>query len=138
MISRSALSAIVSAAALVAGANNLAAQQLIAAGDPQPRILAAYGFQNAPRTVAFPRLVTVADSAGTLLASVELTKDNRTVPMTVNVIENNLVLQGATPEGVLTLVLDRINEGGNTALTSGTWTLGRNSGTLRPAGKGQR
>jgi hypothetical protein len=138
MISRSALSAFVSAAALVAGANTVNAQQLVAVANTQPRVLATYGFQNAPRDVAFPRLVTVADSAGTLLASVELTKDNRTVPMIVNVIENNLVLQGTTPDGVLTLVLDRINEGGNTALTTGTWTLGRNSGALRPAAKGQR
>jgi hypothetical protein len=138
MSSRFALSALVSAAALVAGANNLNAQQTAAAANVVPRLVASYAFQNAPRDVSFPRSVTVADSAGTLLASVALTRDNRVVPMTVNVIENNLVLQGATPEGILTLVLDRINEGGATTLTSGSWTLGRSSGALRPTGTAQR
>jgi hypothetical protein len=51
--------------------------------------------------------------------------------MDVTVIESNLVLQGQTPDGVLTLVLDRQNEGGAIKLASGTWTLGKASGQLR-------
>jgi hypothetical protein len=50
--------------------------------------------------------------------------------MLVTVIDNNLVLQGDTPDGLLTLVLDKQNEGGSTRLSSGTWTLGKAEGTL--------
>ena len=93
--------------------------------------MASYDFWNAPRDASFPRSVTVADSAGTIIAHVELAGEARSIPMTVTVIERNLVLQGQTADGVLTLVLDRQNEGGVTKLTSGTWTLGKAQGQLR-------
>ena len=51
--------------------------------------------------------------------------------MTVTVIESSLVLQGETPDGLLTLVLDGQNEGGAVKLDSGTWTLGRAQGRFR-------
>ena len=119
------------AAALALAAAPLAAQPSNAIPAGTARIVASYDFFNAPNSAAFPRSVTVADSAGTIIAHVELAGDSKSIPMTVTVIERNLVLQGETPDGVLTLVLDRQNEGGVTKLTSGTWTLGKAQGQLR-------
>ena len=119
------------AAVLAFAAAPLAAQQSNAIPSGTARVVASFDFWNAPRDGAFPRSVTVADSAGTIVAYVDLAGDSKSVPMTVTVIERNLVLQGQTAGGVLTLVLDRQNEGGVTKLTSGTWTLGKAQGTLR-------
>ncbi len=118
------------AAALTIAASPLAAQATSVLPTGPSRVVAAYDFWNGP-SAAFARSVTIADSAGTIIAKVELANERRSVPMTVTVIESNLVLQGDTPDGVLTLVLDRQNEGGKTTLDSGTWTLGRASGQLR-------
>lgn len=123
---------VTTAAALALIAAPLAAQQAKAIpASNTTRVVASYDFWNAPRDGAFPRSVTVTDSAGTIVARVELGKSQTSVPMTVTVIERNLVLQGETSEGLLTLVLDRQNEGGETKLTSGTWTLGKAQGQLR-------
>ncbi|MBC7842216.1 MAG: hypothetical protein H7099_07880 [Gemmatimonadaceae bacterium] len=125
-------SLVTSAAALALIAAPLAAQQTKAIPvSSATRIVASYDFWNAPRDAAFPRSVTVSDSAGTIVARVDLGNSEASVPMTVTVIERNLVLQGQTSEGLLTLVLDRQNEGGETKLTSGTWTLGKAQGQLR-------
>ena len=51
--------------------------------------------------------------------------------MTVAILESDLVLQGETPDGVLTMVLDRQNEGGSMRVASGRWMLGTAEGTLR-------
>ena len=119
------------AAVLAIAAAPLAAQQSNAIPTGAARVVASYDFWNAPRDASFPRSVTVADSAGTIIAHVELAGEASSIPMTVTVIERNLVLQGQTADGVLTLVLDRQNEGGVTKLTSGTWTLGKAQGQLR-------
>jgi hypothetical protein len=119
------------AAVLAFASAPLAAQQSNAIPTGAARVVASYDFWNAPRDAAFPRSVTVADSAGTIVAHIDLAGDSKSIPMTVTVIERNLVLQGQTADGVLTLVLDRQNEGGVTKLTSGTWTLGKAQGTLR-------
>jgi hypothetical protein len=118
-------------AVLALAAAPLSAQQVQAIAQGTTRIVASYDFWNAPQNAAFPRSVTVADSAGTIVARVELGAEQNSVPMTVTVIERNLVLQGQTPDGVLTLVLDRQNEGGETKLSTGTWTLGKAQGQLR-------
>ena len=98
------------AAVLAVAAAPLAAQSnAIPTG--AARVVASYDFWNAPRDASFPRSVTVADSAGTIIAHVDLAGEARSIPMTVTVIERNLVLQGQTADGVLTLVLDRQNEG---------------------------
>jgi hypothetical protein len=125
-------------AALALTAAPLAAQQARAIPtNSGARVVATYVFRDSPAELAFPTSVTVADSAGRILATVELAGNTRqTVSMDVTVIESNLILQGMTPEGVLTLVLDRQNEGGTTKLTSGTWTLGKYQGEIR--GLGQR
>lgn len=122
--------ATLAAAALTIASGPLVAQSTGALPMKPSRVVAAYDFFNGS-SAAFARSVTVADSAGTIIASVELANERTSIPMTVTVIENNLVLQGQTPDGVLTLVLDRQNEGGKTTLDSGTWTLGRTSGQLR-------
>ena len=120
-------------AALALSAAPLAAQQASAfPTSATPRVVATINFRNLPRDIGFPTSVTVADSAGAIRATVYMTGNAReTIPMEVTVIESNLVLQGMTPEGVLTLVLDRQNEGGNEKLTTGTWTLGQFHGHLR-------
>ncbi len=134
MRSRSAITTLASALTLtIAAANPLAAQRTSAMPAGAARVVAAYDFRNSPTDLAFPRSVTVSDSAGTLLARVDVAGENRSIPMTVTVIESTLVLQGETKEGVLTLVLDRQNEGGVTKLSSGTWTLGKYQGELRAA-----
>ena len=123
------------AASLTVAAAPLAAQQTsLVAGNPV-RIVASYDFRNAPRDAGFPHSLTVADSAGSILASVQIASQPRAIPMTVTVIEASLVLQGQTPGGVLTLVLDRQNEGGALTLASGTWTLGKLQGQLRASEK---
>ncbi len=118
------------AAASLTLAAPLAAQRTSAIPDGTSRVVATYDFRNSTASLAFPRSVTIADSAGAILARVDLAGTVRSVPMLVTVIDNNLVLQGDTPDGVLTLVLDKQNEGGATRLTSGTWTLGKAAGKL--------
>ncbi|HYW50894.1 MAG TPA: hypothetical protein VE861_09820 [Gemmatimonadaceae bacterium] len=125
------LHTIAAAALLTIAASPLAAQRTSAIAEGSARVVATYDFRNAPTTAAFPRSVTVADSAGVILARVTLPGVTRSVPMEVTVIESNLVLQGETPDGLLTLVLDRQNEGGEVKLDSGTWTLGKAQGRLR-------
>ncbi len=118
------------AAASLTLAAPLAAQRTSAIPAGAARVVATYDFRNAPANAAFPRSVTIADSAGAILARVDFAGTVRSVPMLVTVIDNNLVLQGETPDGVLTLVLDKQNEGGATRLTTGTWTLGKAEGKL--------
>ena len=131
MHSRPLLAAIASAVTLTIAASPLAAQQGPVAPERLARVVASYDLRNGPRELDFPQSVTVADSAGTILARVNVASSARSIPMTVTVIESDLVLQGLTPGGVLTLVLDRQNEGGETRLATGSWTLGRTQGLLR-------
>jgi hypothetical protein len=116
------------AAATTALLANPAAAQTAA---PRERVIASYDFSNNSRELSFPRSLTVADSAGKLLARVFMPGGAAAVDMAVTVIESNLVLQGQTRDGLLTLVLDRQNEGGEIRLASGSWTLGKTSGELR-------
>jgi hypothetical protein len=92
------------------------------------RTVAIYRF-NAARQPGMPAEVTVADSAGVLLASFRLPGANATQPMMVDVIDTGLVLQGETPAGVLTLVLfQKDAEVASTVV--GQWTLGTQQGEL--------
>ena len=131
MRSRPLFAAVVSAVTLSIAASPLAAQQALVAPELPARVVASYDLRNSLRELDFPRSVTVADSAGAILARVNVAGSARSIPMTVTVIESDLVLQGLTPGGVLTLVLDRQNEGGETRLATGSWTLGRTQGLLR-------
>ncbi len=128
------------AASTVAAVLTLVASPLLAQGAKTPdrlsRVLATYDFGNRPQSAALPRMVTVTDSAGTIIARADVDGERRPIPMIVYAMDTDLVLQGETSEGVLTLVLDRQNEGDNMKFTSGRWMLGRAEGQLR--GRGMR
>ena len=68
------------------------------------RTLAVYRFSNASVT-GMPSQVTVADSSGELVASFRRAGTANATPMLVDVLDNDITLHGATPSGVLTLVL---------------------------------
>ena len=136
-----ALTVITTAAALSLAARPIAAQQLsltskttiaLAASADGQRLVATYDFGNSPRDFAFPRRVSVVDSAGTLVAKASMLGDAREVPLTITIMESDLVLQGQTADGVLTLVLENQNEAGEArGGTTGRWILGSIRGTLR-------
>jgi len=98
--------------------------------DAAPRTVAAYRFTT-PRDAALPAQVTVADSAGALVASYRLPGDRTARPMVVTVLDTDLVLQGETPSGVLTLQLFRQNDAAATDAVGGRWWLGEQKGELR-------
>jgi hypothetical protein len=80
---------------------------------------------------AFPTDVTVADSAGQLVARYRLDGDRVARPMVVTVIDTSLVLQAETPSGqLLTILLDGQNAPSSGPVT-GRWWLGEASGALR-------
>jgi hypothetical protein len=131
MSSRTFATAIV-ATALVALVAPSASAQHAGPGSPRSaRVVATYEFGAGRSLQAFPLRVVVADSAGVLTASAVIPGETETLPMTVTPMESDLVLQGETPEGVLTLVLEQQNKGGSERLTSGRWILGSVEGSLR-------
>ena len=77
-----------------------------------------------------PATVTVADSAGTLVARYGATGTAGEQAMAVTVLETDLVLQAETPSGLLTLLLEKQNEASGSELT-GRWWLGAQAGALR-------
>lgn len=129
MTSRLILASAIAAAALAASAAPASAQQ--DRTDRTPRVIARYDFASAHRNLAFPSTITVADSAGQLVASAKVSGTLAPVPMLVHVIENDLVLEAATPEGILTVILDKQAEGGATKVSAGRWSLGKAEGQLR-------
>lgn len=122
--------AVAAAAASLTLAAPLAAQNTSAIPAGGARLVATYDFRKTPSELTFPRTVSIADSAGSIIARADYAGTVKSVPMLVTMIDNNLVLQGETPDGVLTLILDKLNEGGSTRFTSGTWTLGKAEGKL--------
>jgi hypothetical protein len=77
-----------------------------------------------------PATVTVADSAGTLVARYGASGAAGERAMAVTVLETDLVLQAETPSGLLTLLLEKQNETAGSELT-GRWWLGTQAGELR-------
>lgn len=126
-----ALAIAAAAAMLCAVVTPAAAQQARAATTPTTRPLATYAFNLARRPVGFPSRVVVSDSAGALVAHAHIRGETTAHPMTVTVIGADLVLQGWTPSGMLTLVLDGQNQGGEIQVARGRWTLDDEEGTLR-------
>jgi hypothetical protein len=116
-------------AALASFAVPLAAQQAAAPAQTQ-RIVATYDFKLGQRDAAFPRSVTLSDSAGTLVAHALNATTQRAVPLAVTIMQSDLILQGETTDGMLTMILNRANEGGSTYPAGGIWTLGDRHGTL--------
>ena len=123
--------------ALCAAAMSPAAAQHAAAPDhvrpvvaPLPRTVALYQF-GASRAVGMPTQVTVADSAGKLVATFRLPRGGAARPMTVGVVDTDIMLQGETPSGVLTLVLYQQNDPDAAGAVVGRWSLGDRQGELR-------
>jgi hypothetical protein len=96
----------------------------------QLRTLAVYRF-GASRLAGMPSQVTVADSAGELVATFRRPGAREAVPMVVDVLGTDITLQGATPSGVLTLVLYGQNDPDASDVLIGRWTLGDRQGALR-------
>lgn len=92
------------------------------------RTIAIYQFQ-ASRTWGMPNQVTLSDSLGKLFATFTLPGDRTEQPMMVDAAESDIVLQGRTPAGILTLVLLQPNPGTLTPLR-GHWYLGEREGEL--------
>ncbi|MDF1504769.1 hypothetical protein [Roseisolibacter sp. H3M3-2] len=78
-----------------------------------------------------PAEVTVASAPGGLAASYRVAGDAAARPLALTVIGTDLVLQGETPSGVLTLRLYGQNDPRPGAPVTGRWWLGSAEGTLR-------
>jgi hypothetical protein len=131
------------AAALCAGVvQPVAAQQVATADYVRPavrnarahaaplRTLAVYRFTTSS-IAGMPSRVTVADSAGGLVATYSRPDSRDAIPMLVDVLDRDITLHGATPSGVLTLVLFGENDSEPSSTLIGRWTLGDRQGELR-------
>jgi hypothetical protein len=133
------------AAALCAGVVQPAAAQQVATADyvrpvvrnarahedpAQPRTLAVYRFTTWS-IPGMPSQVTVADSAGELVATYRRSDSRNALPMLVDVLDRDITLHGATSSGVLTLVLYGENDSEPSSALIGRWTLGDRQGELR-------
>lgn len=133
---RHILSAIaISAVMLGATATSAAGQQGGSAAPHHTRVLATYRFDMARRG-PFPSIVTIADSAGTLVASARIPGERSARELMVTILDSDVILQGETPNGVLTLILNKQNEGGTTSFTTGRWSLGDEVGKLKGRARG--
>ena len=98
--------------------------------DAASRTLAVYRIA-APRDAGMPTRVTVADSAGRLVASYSLAGSADARPMLVEAFGTDVVLQGETPSGMLTLRLYGRNDAATPGTAAGHWWLGAQHGELR-------
>jgi hypothetical protein len=114
------------AVALTAGAASAQDAQ-----DHTPRVIATYHFGAPNRTIAFPATIVVADSAGTLVANARMAGEHGTLPLQVSVLDSDLVLQGETRDGTLTLVLGQQAVSNAPRDADGRWSLGSAEGRLR-------
>lgn len=129
------------AALVVAAGSAAAAQQSSATGyarlasnrtasaDARVRKLASYDFDSSFE--GMPTRVTVADSAGTLVASFHPRGSRVDQPMKVAVADSDILLEGQTVRGLLTIVLYDQNDPMSAGALLGTWTLGSYQGELR-------
>ena len=129
------------AALVVAAGSPVAAQSSVATGyarlaanrtaspDARIRTLATYDFDSSFE--GMPTRVTVADSAGTLVASFRARGTRFDQPMKVAVADRDILLEGQTVRGVLTIVLYDQNDPMSAGTLLGAWTLGSYQGELR-------
>jgi hypothetical protein len=94
------------------------------------RTVAIYRFSGA-RNLDMPTQVTVADSAGELVATFRLSGNRSAGPMVVAMRDTALVLRGETRKGLLTLVLYNPEEAQVAGQIVGRWSLGEYQGELR-------
>jgi hypothetical protein len=140
---RSLLSPLAAAALCAAAVRPAAAQRATAADYARPvvrngaataeaaviRTVAVYQIQ-APREAGMPTRITVADSAGQLVAFGDFPGARAVRPMAVDVHDNDLVLSGETPKGLVTFVLYEQNDPAARGAIAGNWSLGRQKGEL--------
>jgi hypothetical protein len=99
-------------------------------GTPAPtRTVAVYRF-SASSPTGIPAQVTIADSAGTLVATLRRSTGGR-LPMAIAVSDTDIMLQAATPDGLLTLVFYEQNDAETAGTLIGRWRLGEREGELR-------
>jgi hypothetical protein len=93
------------------------------------RVVAQYAVSGAHGAPGAPAQITVSDVGGELAARVRLVGESASRPMTVTVMDTDVVLQAETPRGLLTFVLRGQND--DAAMLGGRWSLGTAAGTLR-------
>ncbi len=93
------------------------------------RTLATYDFNSAFE--GMPTRVTVADSAGTLVASFRPRGARTDRPMKVAVADRDILLEAETVRGTLTIVLYEQNDPVAAGSIIGTWSLANAQGELR-------
>jgi hypothetical protein len=137
MFTRIALSALAIVAACAA-ARPVAAQSAVQSDVRRPDVAAAAAvrplamYRFVATSADMPAQVTVADSAGHLVGSYRLPGESEARPMMVTTINSDIVLQGESPSGLLTIVLDRQNAPTASGKSfSGRWILGGLQGDLR-------
>ena len=121
------------AALLAVGTTTAAAQNTEAASIASPasagwtaRLTGTYVMELAvPHRTNEVRL-TVSDSAGGLAAAIQPAGDYRKYPMTVRLLDNDMILQAYTPRGLFEIVLARQEN-----LIAGHWSLGENKGVVQ-------
>jgi len=131
MSPRVLLAALATVSAIAFTAPAAAAQQSGTVMNRAPRVVAMYNFGTRRHAIALPLMVTVADSAGTLVANARIAGERDPVPMMVTVLESDLILQTETRDGILTLVLDQQARGDAPKVATGRWSLGTAEGQLR-------
>lgn len=99
-------------------------------------MIARYDFGITRGAVVFPSTGFVTDSAGRLTAAARMPGQHRLRPMSVTVLESDLVLQTDTSDGVLARVFDKQAEGRDPHKVTGSWAVGRARGTLRARSAG--
>jgi hypothetical protein len=138
LLSPLATAALCAVAVTSAGAQRVAAKATLRPAAPPTTVavnaailrqVAVYHF-GSPRAVGMPTAVTLSDSVGKLVAAYRL-PGGAERPMTVDVLNSDLVLTGETPSGLLTLVLYRQNDPEAADAWVGRWSLGEHQGELR-------
>ena len=141
-IIRSLVSPIAAAVLALAGTATASAQSTVAPANvrlatrsadiveaPRQRTLAIFQIDGSHDGI--PAQVTVADSAGRLVASYRLRGGWAERPMTVEVADSDILLQAQTPRGTLTMVLYQQNDPDVAVPLLGLWALGTRQGELR-------
>lgn len=93
------------------------------------RTLVTYDFSSS--FDGMPSRVTVADSNGTLIASFRPRGAPKDRPMKVAVADRDILLEGETVRGTLTIVLYEQTDTTSAGTLLGTWALGSYQGELR-------
>ena len=83
------------------------------------------------RGADLPTEVSLADSAGTFVASFRTPRTPDARPMSVDVRGENVYMIGETAAGVLSIEFYERSRGARDGVLEGRWTLGTRSGELR-------